>query len=185
LTEPVTVVVSRTVKAGREPEYEQWIRDVTGVALKFQGHLGMNVFTPTAPGGPYVLIYKFDTGDHLDAWLNSSVRADFVRRAEEMCEESKAQHVTGLESWFTLPGAKTVLPPPRWKMAIVTGVTVWLMGLAIGPAVRWPFAQWAPDVVPAPVTALVTTAVMVALLTYVVMPRVTKALRGWLFVEKR
>src|SRR5687768_3147576 len=44
--EPVTVLVSRKVLPGREPDYERWIRDVTKAALKYQGHLGMNVFRP-------------------------------------------------------------------------------------------------------------------------------------------
>ena len=96
--EPVTVVVSRKVKPGHEADYEKWIRDITEVALTFEGHLGMNVFKPTAPGEPYVLVYKFDRGENLDRWLTSAVRADFVKRAEAMCEETHAEHVTGLES---------------------------------------------------------------------------------------
>src|SRR5689334_6255394 len=143
-SEPVTVVVSRKVKPGREADYEQWIRDVTDVALPFEGHLGMNVFKPTKAGEPYVLVYKFDSGEHLDVWLRSPVRADFVKRAEDMCVESHAEHVSGLESWFQLPGARAVLPPPKWKMALVTGCTVWVMGLALNPLVREPLSAYLP-----------------------------------------
>lgn len=180
--EPVTVVVSRRVKVGKEAEYEQWISDVTDAALKFDGHLGMNVFKPTAAGAPYVLIYKFDSGDHLDKWLESAVRADFVRRAETMCDDSKAEHVTGLESWFTMPGARAVLPPPKWKMALVTGTTVWTMSLVLTPLVRDPLTSLG---LPPPLVALCATAVMVSLLTWLVMPTLTKLLRKWLFVESK
>ena len=147
------------------------------MALPFEGHLGMNVFKPVNTGEPYILVYKFDSGEHLDAWLRSPIRADFVKRAEKMCDESSAEHVSGFESWFQLPGARTMVPPPRWKMALVTCCTVWTMGMLLGPLVREPLAIY----LPMPLVALVTTAVMVSLLTWVVMPQLTKILRRWLF----
>lgn len=177
--EPVTVLVSRKVKPGREADYEEWIRDVTKAALKYQGHLGMNVFRPEKQGDPYVLVYKFDSGEHLDAWTNSEERARFVQRAKEMATEEHVEHASGLESWFRLPGQKAMVPPPRWKMAVVTGVCVWLMGMAIGAPLRHVLAER----VPPPLIALITTAIMVSLLTWVVLPNVTKLLRAWLFTS--
>jgi len=175
--EPVTVVVRRHVKPGHEAEYEQWIKDVTQVALEFEGHLGMNVFKPVNAGDPYILVYKFDNGEHLDAWIKSDARAGFVRRAEKICDEFSAEHVSGLESWFKLPGSKAMIPPPRWKMATVTCCTVWTMGLLLGPLVREPLSAYLPG----PLVAFLTTALMVSLLTWVVMPQLTKLLRKWLF----
>lgn len=177
MLEPVTVVVSRRVKPGKHEEYERWIKGVTEVALAFEGHLGMNVFRPQRPGDPYVLVYKFDSGDHLDKWLTSSQRALWVKAADEITDDFHAEHVSGLESWFSLPGAKSMTPPPKWKMAVVTGAVVYLMGLGLGPAVRDPLSAY----LPAPVVALVATSIMVSLLTWIVMPRVTKLLAGWLF----
>jgi hypothetical protein len=174
--DPVTVVVSRHVKPGREDDYEAWIRGVTEVALRFEGHLGMNVFRPKSPSDPYVLVYKFDSGAHLDAWLHSPVRAQWVAQAEQMTTGTQVEHVSGLESWFTLPGTQT-RSPPKWKMAVVTGALVFAMGQTLGAGVhhlvdgRWP--PWA--------VALLTTALMVSLLTWLVMPAATRALRGWLF----
>jgi uncharacterized protein len=178
--EPVTVVVQRRVKPGREQAYERWIRGVTEAALHFEGHLGMNVFRPERPDDPYVLVYKFDSGEHLDRWLDSEVRARFVKEAEELADETRVEHVSGLESWFTLPGASAVVPPPRWKMAIVTGLAVWVLAQAIGP-----FTHATLGFLPAPLVGLVTTAVMVVLLTWVVMPRLTRLLAGWLFVKRQ
>ena len=178
--DPVTVVVSRKVKPGREADYEQWIRGVTDVALKFEGHLGMNVFRPERAGDPYVLVYKFASGKHLDAWLHSEERARWVKQAEELTTETHAEHVSGLESWFTLPGQKSMVPPPRWKMALVTGVAVFAMGQLLGPAVK-PLGQW----LPAPALSALTTLIMVCLLTWLVMPRLTKLLARWLFVSTK
>ena len=177
--EPVTVLVSRKVKPGREPDYERWIRDVTKAALRYQGHLGMTIFRPEKAGEPYVLVYKFDSGEHLDVWTHSDERKRFVDEAQTMTSEEHVEHVGGLESWFRLPGTKAVLAPPKWKMAVVTGTCVWLMGMAIGAPLRHALE----DHVPLPVVSLITTAIMVALLTWVVMPNLTKVLRRWLFVQ--
>ena len=177
--EPVTVVISRRVKPGKEPDYEAWIKAITKIATAYQGHLGMNVFRPQRAGDPYVLVYKFDSGEHLDVWLNSEVRARMVQEAEALVDESHVEHVSGLESWFTLPGAKAMVPPPKWKMALVTGVCVWIIGQLLGPPLRTLIGNW-----PAPVLALVTTAIMVSLLTWLVLPQVTRLLARWLFVTK-
>ena len=54
------------------------------------------------------------------------------------------------------------------------------MGLGLNPLVREPLSA----LLPAPVVALVATTVMVVLLTWIVMPNVTKLLRKWLFVDR-
>jgi len=30
-----------------------------------------------------------------------------------------------METWFTLPDLKTIVPPPRWKMAIVVFIAAY------------------------------------------------------------
>ena len=85
---------------------------------------------------------------------------------------SKVQReMTGLEAWFRSPQN----PPPRWKMAVATylGVVPVIMGLSltIGPVVRsWNFI----------LNNLVFNACVVALLTWVVMPLITRILHRWL-----
>src|SRR5689334_21674937 len=108
--DPVTVVVTRRVKPGNQAEYESWIKGVTTVVSRWPGFLGINVFRPSRDGDPYTFVYKFDRGEHLDAWLASDERKDWVQRAEALCEgETVAHHVSGLETWFTLPGAQAMV----------------------------------------------------------------------------
>jgi antibiotic biosynthesis monooxygenase (ABM) superfamily enzyme len=77
----------------------------------------------------------------------------------------------GLEAWFRSPHA----PPPRWKMAIATLLGVFPTSLLLGVAVA-PFL----DPLPMAIRSLVIATCMVALLTWVVMPAVTKILHPWL-----
>ena len=84
------------------------------------------------------------------------------------------EELCGLESWFTLPG-ENLHPLPKWKMAFATylGVLPVVMALALtlGPLIRsWNFI----------LNNVVFNACVVALLTWVVMPLLTRALHGWL-----
>ena len=83
-----------------------------------------------------------------------------------------ARELHGLEAFFRQDSAAS---PPRWKMAIATylGVAPVIMTLALtlGPLIRsWNFV----------LNNLVFNACVVALLTWVVMPLITRALHGWL-----
>jgi antibiotic biosynthesis monooxygenase (ABM) superfamily enzyme len=179
--EPVTVVVSRRVLPGREADYERWIHGVTGVVQTFEGYLGMNIFRPARPGEPWVFVYKFDSGEHLDAWTKSEVRARWVTEALTITADSQAEEASGLESWFTLPGAAAMVPPPKWKMALVSTVVVWVLANLVGPVVhRLPLGTSVPAGL---LTSLLSTAIVASLLTWVVMPRVTRWLARWLYVQ--
>ena len=46
---PVTVVVNRRVKPGTEKWFEEWLRGITAEAVRFPGHLGVNVIREPAP----------------------------------------------------------------------------------------------------------------------------------------
>jgi uncharacterized protein len=175
--EPVTVVITRRIKPGREADYESWVKGVAAVTTRYPGHLGISTFRPEKPGDPYVLVYKFDTGEHLDAWLRSRERDEWVARADEMTEGTyTAQQHTGLETWFTLPGSKLVAPPPRWKMAVVTAIAVWPSAELLGALYRALLGG-----LPRVFASLATTLTLVTLLTWVVMPLLTRALARWLY----
>ena len=175
---PVTTTVTRRVKPGHEPFYEQFLEGITGAASRFPGHLGVEVFRPeSASAGEYRTVYRFDTGEHLHAWLDSDERAAWLERAEpHVIGPMRTRFVTGLESWFTLPGQPAAPPPPPYKMALLTWITIFplitLVVVALGPLLK--------ELALVPRLA-VTTAVTVPIMTWLVMPRVTRLLRGWLY----
>jgi len=88
----------------------------------------------------------------------------------------RTSFVTGLESWFTLPGEPSIVPPPAHKMALVTWITIFPLITAI-VVVTGPLLEE----LPLAVRLGITTALAVPLMTWVVMPRVTRLLRGWLY----
>src|SRR5215203_6811021 len=175
--EPVTVLYSRRVKPGREADFETWARGIVAASRQFPGHLGASVLD--VPGSrEYHILFSFADRKSLRAWLDSEERRRWLARVGELIEADQGlQQLTGLETWFKLPGSNvpTMKPPPRWKMWLVSMVAVYPLVLAFQVLVVPRMAG-----LPLPVRALAFPVVLLTLMTFVVMPVVTRVLRRWL-----
>ena len=166
----VTVVVTWHVRKGCEQQFNAWFRDVSAAALKFPGYLGLNVVHHDTRESEYVIVFRFDTDEHLKAWMNSDVRQDFLQKAEQFREEQPTYHVErGLEYWFETNDTKS---PARWKMAIITVLGVWPVSMLVSNALT-PLIGKLPPVL----RALLVSVGIVCLLTWVVMPLLVKLFR--------
>ncbi|HEY9849812.1 MAG TPA: antibiotic biosynthesis monooxygenase [Leptolyngbyaceae cyanobacterium] len=180
--QPITAVISHLVKQGCEEEYEQWLRDISAVAQQFEGHAGVSFIRPQDAAHPeYVIILKFDCYKHLKEWMDSPTRQRWIDLVKPLVQQDQnVQILTGLETWFTLPGKLVQHPPKRYKMAILTSLAVFavaqLLGILIAPGLT---------VLPPLVRSLVLTVLTVFCLTYLVMPRVTRLFYGWLYPKHR
>ena len=173
--EPVTVTVARRVAVGREREFEQWYDGIIGAACRFPGFLGSGVLRPHTTGQDWHVVYRFADPESLQRWESSPERAEWLRRADDMVEETGVARVSGLETWFSLPG-RTAPAPARWKMALVTLVAivplVLLMNLTVLPLLSgWPLVA----------RTLVFSGTLTGLMTWVVMPRMTRLFRRFLY----
>ncbi len=180
---PVTAVTSRRVKPGREREFEQWVSGILAAANKFPGYLGSEVLRPSddPEDDEYKIIARFDHASNLHAWENSEERRRWLRQSRPLLHEEVKVHVlTGLETWFTLPSKPAEPLPPRYKMAIVT----WLAVVPVVAVIFSLFGQWL-NLLPTLLRALVFTAFMVTLMTYVIMPRVTRLFAFWLYPDRK
>ena len=177
-SETITVSIMRTVKPGSETEFERALHDFVQRSLILDGQLGVHIMRP-APGSgsrEYGIVRKFANRDALMAFRTSPEYLEWNQIATELTEgNGRVEELTGLESWFTLPGAP-MRALPKWKMALLTLLGVFPTSLLLGETVGRFTRHW-----PLPLRALVFAALMVALLTWVVMPLVTRALHGWLY----
>lgn len=85
----------------------------------------------------------------------------------------RTQFLRGLETWFTLPDRPGAPPPPPHKMALRTWITIFPL-ITVVVIVLEPLLE-SLAVVP---RLAITTAVTVPIMTWLVMPRVTRLLRG-------
>lgn len=86
--------------------------------------------------------------------------------------------MAGLESWFQLPQQPGHGAPKRYKQAILVWVGVMMASLLVNPLVA-PLLQSLPWLL----KMAVNVAITVALLSYVIMPRLTRWFKGWLFTN--
>jgi hypothetical protein len=175
----VTVVISQLVKPGYEKAYEAWLKDITSVARTYLGHLGTNVIRPQlGVRNEYVIICRFDGYENLKAWMTSRDREYWLTQAQSLVESDPyVQEICGLEAWFSIPG-QPLKTPPRYKIALLTWATVFVL-INILSTFLVPLLRGLPPLI----ISLIVTIMMVVLLTYVVMPRVSRLFRWWLYAK--
>ena len=177
MNEPIHVAVVRTVKPGCEADFEQALHGFVRRSLTLPGQTGVHIIRP-APGSgsrEYGIIRGFANREAVTAFRTSPEYLDWNQFALGLTEGSgRVQELCGLESWFTLPG-QSLRPFPQWKMALVTFVAVdvvtTLLFWAVGPVIQsWPFL----------LRNSAFNVLVVACLTWIAMPLLTRALQGWL-----
>jgi uncharacterized protein len=176
--EPVTVVVTRQVRAGREAGYEAWLARLIDEARGLPGYLGTTIQRPAATGPrEYTSVFRFASVAALRAFEASELRRRALAEVGAFVEaDARWRELTGLELWFTPPPGTVVPQPSRPRMALVMIAVVFSLVLSIGKAVGLVLAA-----APMPARLLVTITIEVVLMTYVVMPRLTRWLAWWIY----
>jgi antibiotic biosynthesis monooxygenase (ABM) superfamily enzyme len=184
--EPVTVVITRRVKAGRTADYEAWLQQLQHDARDLPGYLGVTTQRP-APGAPldYVSVLRFDSLASLQAFERSELRARALAQVNDFVDGDAAwRRLTGLEFWFTPPPGTVVPQPSRARMALVMIAVVFTLVLVIGTAVNAAFALLPFDT-PYPLRLLFTITIEVLLMTYWLMPLITRRLAHWIYPARK
>lgn len=177
---PVTVVVRRAVRPGREDDYESWLSRLLQEAATLPGFLGTEILRPT-PGSAdrtYTSIVRFATAADLAAFEDSPLRARYARAVVDLVERDATwDRLTGLEMWFTPPPGTVVPQPSKFRMALLLTFVVWGLVMTIGGMV----SALLGDVLPFELRLLVTILLEVFFMTYVLMPWLTRVLARWIY----
>ncbi len=176
---PVSTQVVRRIKAGQEEAFERTLKEFFVKVKPIPGQLSVNVVKPGPGSRDWGILRTFASEEHRDQFFASEIFRDYEQFVSQFVEgEGQVEHLCGLETWFTPPGAVAMVPPPRWKMAIVTFFGVYftstLVGLLLGPSLR-NLPHW--------LSSAVAVAITVVCLTWLVMPNLSRLLRRWLSPE--
>lgn len=171
---PIHIAITRRVRPGCEAEFQQALREFFQTSFAHSGVYGASMLTPP-PGSDsreYGILRTFASETERDAFYESPMFKAWEKRARTLTEgEPVYRQLHGLEAWFRSPHN----PPPRWKMAVATLLGVYpvslLIGVVLSPTLRK---------LPLGLNLFVVSAIIVGLLTWVVMPFVTRLLHGWL-----
>jgi antibiotic biosynthesis monooxygenase (ABM) superfamily enzyme len=186
-SKPVTVIVKRIAKKDKIKEFEGWLSGISKEVSRQEGSMGIDIIRPTDNESKpeYVIIFRFNNYDNLTKWEKSSIRNEWLQKGRELVEaDPDVQKLTGLEFWFT-PYFKQkssplipLSPPPRYKMAIVTIPVISILLLTLVPQIH---VLTEMLLIPYPIRLVIALTITVLLMTYLIMPLLTKLLRPWLF----
>ncbi|MGI8723202.1 MAG: antibiotic biosynthesis monooxygenase [Geodermatophilaceae bacterium] len=169
------MTVARTVLPDNQRAFEDWAGGIQSRMSGYPGHLGSTMLSPGPDEDEYHIVYRFADAQTLHNWEGSEERAQWLAKLEEMVESERVAHVTGLETWFSLPD-RADQGPPRWKMVAVTSTVIFALQLPIQAYLLSVLLDW-----PLVLRAAIMSVAMTLLMTYIVMPRVTRLLRRWLY----
>lgn len=176
---PIHIAITRRVRPGCEAAFQAALREFFQESFAHGGVLGATMIVPP-PGSDsreFGILRTFANERERDDFYASPTFKAWEAKCKPLVEPDSWTHrpLHGLEAWFRSPHT----PPPRWKMAVATFLGVFpvatVLGLTLGPAIRsWHFL----------LGNAVFNACVVTLLTWVVMPLVTRALHGWLHTDE-
>jgi antibiotic biosynthesis monooxygenase (ABM) superfamily enzyme len=174
---PGSVVIVQQVRPGCEDAYHRWSQKINQACSQFPGFVDLEVFEPlSGQEQRFVIVVRFGTAAESDAWHNSEVCAALREEARPLIVQAVHHAPSSVYgSWFSRTHASRP-PTQAWKDALVVLLvlypTVMLLNqYGTGPLLR----DWSP-----PVAMYLGNLVCVALLTWVLMPRVTRWLSFWL-----
>lgn len=176
-----TAVLSRRVRPGQEEAFRAWAEAFSEALAATPGCSSCQVLPPVEGGHPeWVFVSVFQDHAALKAWIGSGTRARWLEQAGPLVQDTgELRVISGLEALFGLVPPSEARPPAVWKLAVVT-----LAGLY--PTVIFSWLAVAPRLLPLPflLRALVSATFTVVLMTWMVMPVVTRLFRPWLFPRR-
>jgi len=111
-----TAVIMTKVAPEAESDFMSWQRRLDAAQSKFPGYLGCEVQPPVPDFQEhFVTMLRFDSSEHLNAWLVSSQRQALLDESNKFVEKSVIRQArSGFGNWFAF-GAQRQGMPPAWK----------------------------------------------------------------------
>ena len=115
----VTEIITVSVKPGMEEAYRDWVERIRQVEARFPGYQGLQL-QPPIPGlqDDWVSLLRFDTAEHLNAWLESDARRAALQEVEPFIDRREQQIATSFSGWFTFGDVPDEVPP-NWKQSMI------------------------------------------------------------------
>lgn len=170
----IHVAVTRTVREGCEREFEQRLIGFFALAEKEPGTGGAFFIRSLTAGNPreYGILRSFEDAAAKNRFYDSALYREWSDAVRPLVEDEPVRReLHGLEAFFRNGAA----PPPAWKMALLTWLAVNLAVFVFSNAVPHLLSS-----LPGFVEMLLVNALVVASLTWVLMPISTRVAARWL-----
>ncbi len=120
-----------------------------------------------------MIVFSFQTRDQLDQWLTSDARRDGLARLDEhISGERQINVVGGFGGWFSLDRRQV----KKWKQAAVVLLALYPTVLVLNEVFDWLLPEGTPYLL----SVLIGNVAGVAILSWILMPRLTAWFDRWL-----
>lgn len=175
-----TIVIRHTVHPEYRDRYETWLKQIISAAAEFPGHQGVHIVRPSEDTDTFEIAVRFSSSKEAEAWLNSDIRKELISSiAPALASDEQVEIKSGIDFWFTPPASKAK-QPTRWKQWLVTTAVIWPLTIIV-PLLYQPLFRIIPELSLWGVSHGIVAATIVALVVYLIMPRVVRLVAGWLF----
>lgn len=179
--EGASVVITHHVSPAHQPAYEHWLTQIGPLCRASAGLLDWHIIRPIAGyTQTYSVIIRYQNEDYLKQWLDSPQRQALIAQITPLLAQADDYRVSsGLDFLFTSPQQPAAQPPVRWKQFLLTWSAIFPL-VSLVSSLLLPLLEQPSLPQSRLLHTFCITGVVVALMVYVVMPRYTRMVRGWL-----
>jgi len=172
--QPITTILKIKYKEGCKEECLQWMLEAGSVASNFEGFLEKNICISVQTERELLNIFTFRNNECLQLWENSAERILQTKKGEMFFESIKQKsQLAGLGFMFS-----TEKRPKKWKMVFLTVCVIFVLLNSLAPVLQQFFMLLH---LPILLKSLFGVVVMVSLMTFLILPFLSKTLGSWLF----
>ncbi len=176
-----SMIIEHSVLRGKGLSFRFWHANLSRTARKYAGYIRTDLCPPIRGADlKWYSIIHFDTAENLNHWLKSGDRERLIQAGQKSFESYQFKSfTTGLEGWFsTKTGSEQLgLDPPAWKqnLTVVFALYPTIMLQSAVFAALGLMKGWSPSV-----SMLVNNLITSSILTWIIMPSVTRLFSFWL-----
>jgi hypothetical protein len=178
----ITEVIFTKIKAGMDSTYREWAVRIQAAQAKYAGYRGMYLQPPSEKDGLWTTIIRFDTAEHLEAWMEAPERAELLRESKAFIDQEQLMRLaTSFPGWVPI-NPVTGKGPPNWKTAL-------LVVLGLFPIVMLEMRLLSPILTAlglhASLATFIGNCISVAATTFITMPLFIRWFGWWLFADRK
>jgi len=176
----VTQVVLSKITPGMEDAYREWSVRIQQAQARYPGYRGTYLQPPgSGAGGHWTTMLRYDTSEHLDAWLAAPERAELLRESKAFIENEELMRLaTSFPGWVPISPV-TGHGPPDWKTAMLV-----LLGLYPTVLLELRFLNPHLAFLNPSLATFFGNVGSVAVTSFITMPLFVRWFGWWLFLDK-